>query len=102
MTRRSAASAGMTGRQLAAAVTPGPDPCSSSTGGAAVPTGAPVSMTAVRTPATASLRSGRAALVTRPGPQPSPAYARLCPAVLYPAGRDRARLDPARPDPTGL
>ena len=56
MTRRAALSAGITGRQLASAVTPGPEPCSSSTGGPSASAGAPVSMTAVGTPATSSRR----------------------------------------------
>src|ERR1700689_3545857 len=49
MTLRPACRAGMTGRQLAAALTPGPEPCSSSTGGRlpAVSRASPVSIAAV-------------------------------------------------------
>jgi len=55
----------MIGRQFAVAVTPGPEPCSSSTGGAAAPTGVPVSMTAVETPATSTRLADRVDAVTR-------------------------------------
>src|ERR1700733_6212310 len=69
MTRRSMLRAGMTGRQLASAVTPGPDPCSISTGGAVGPgpVGSPVSMTAVRTPATSTSVAASSVVVIGPG-----------------------------------
>jgi hypothetical protein len=47
---------GITARQFAAALTPGPEPCSSNTGGMPLPAaGAPVSISAVSTPAATTL-----------------------------------------------
>src|SRR6201999_2640789 len=65
MTRRPVLRAGMTGRQLASPVTPGPDPCSRTRGGAAGPgpDGSPVSITAVRTPATSAYDAASSVVV---------------------------------------
>src|ERR1700759_5385694 len=65
MTRRPGLRAGMTGPQWASPVRPGPDPCSRTRGGAAGPgpDGSPVSITAVRTPATSTYDAASSVVV---------------------------------------